>query len=129
MTPLKQAEQVYKTIQSWLGDGCQPVAMEQAQRRADICIQCPHNSKRKIEEVFKGAAIAPIRKMIEAKTKMSLHVKDEERLHICAICDCVLSLKVFIPIEHIVDTTSAETLNDFPSYCFVKTETKEEKYQ
>lgn len=112
---LKQARQLYRTRAAWLGEGGQPAP--EAQDRAYICMQCPHNVERPFEEVFKGTVADMVRRQLELRAKLELHVEGEARLHVCGLCGCLLRLKVHVPL-HIARENTPDWQN-YPSYCWL----------
>jgi hypothetical protein len=95
MNPLQQAKQFYKVRRDWLGAGGQP--SPHAQARADICLECPHNdASRPLEEAGKHLVA---RHLLTLKGSLGWHVRDEDRLHLCDRCDCLLAVKVFVPLD------------------------------
>lgn len=120
MKTLKAAIRYYNLRASWLGDGGQPVPVAQAQQRADTCIACPlNNSDRKVWELFTATASKELHHQINLKAQMELHVKDEDKLHVCDACDCYLGLKVWSPLVHILATTPTDNLH---ADCWVRKE-------
>lgn len=105
-------------MSSWIGDGLRPVHREDAQKRANVCLSCPHN-KGDWTEIFKNKVALTIRRQIELKNKMNMRVDGEKSLHLCGVCHCVLRLKVHVPIEFINETTDDKTMKEFPSHCWV----------
>ena len=115
MNPLRQAKQLYATRRDWLGEGGVPAP--DAQQRAGICVQCPYNEARPFEEAFKGVVATAIRQQLELKSKLKLHVEGEERLHVCTLCGCMLTLKVHVPL-HIARENTPDWQN-YPNYCWL----------
>lgn len=115
---LQQAKQLFRVRATWLGEGGQP--SPQAQRRADICLKCPHNVARPWEETYKGVAAVLIRRQLELRSKLELKVEGEEGLHMCDLCGCVLALKVHVPL-HIARENTPDW-ERFPANCWIPTE-------
>jgi hypothetical protein len=113
-----------KTLYEWLGEGSHPDP--QAQDRADVCSgritgnPCPYN--------YQGHWLIPetianlIKQYAEAKNHLKLTVRGEETLGWCEVCSCKLSLKVHVPLKHIVNHCHPETLEKFPAFCWMTTE-------
>jgi hypothetical protein len=118
VNPLKQAQQLYRTRRAWLGEGGVP--SPRAQHRANVCLQCPHNEARPLEELFKGAVAGVVRRQLEVKGKLGLKVEGEEGLHVCGLCGCVLRLKVHVPLD--VARTNTPDWQGFPAHCWLRTE-------
>lgn len=121
MNPIKQAEQFFNLKAQWLGAGGHPVGPSQSQGRADVCLACPHNVERPLEEMFKGYVALTVKRQVQLKNQMQLRVNGEKRLHICERCECVLKLKVHVPLEFILKHTKIEGL---PAHCWVIQESK-----
>lgn len=119
---IKESVKAYELMKSWLGNGGRPVPLLQAQSRADVCLKCPMNVEKPIQELFTGAIALTIRRQIELKNKMSLRVEGEKSLHVCDGCNCVLKLKVHAPLKFILENTDNMKLH--PS-CWIISETLE----
>lgn len=121
MSLLNKAIEVYRIRKSWLGDGGEPVPLEQAQRRADTCLRCPNNQEKPIYEIFAGAVAHGVIRQLKTKDEMGLRVQREECLHVCDVCLCVLKLKVHVPLKFILASSS---LDGLPEFCWQITEQK-----
>lgn len=111
----------YQLRSAWLGAGGQPVSRELAQKRADTCLLCPLRDKRPWWELFTEPFVQEMRHQIAFKNDLELKVDGEAELHTCGACDCILSLKVWCPIKHVVDTTPLDRLD---THCWIRQETK-----
>lgn len=100
-----------KVILNWLGEGLRPVEQALAEKRASRCIECPQNTEPNFLERFETAAAEEIKKLSEIKNDMQLRTPHDAQLHMCAVCQCVMRLKVWVPIKHISNETKTETLN------------------
>lgn len=119
---IKDAQRFYDLRKSWLGEGANAVPPAQSQARADVCLMCPLNVIKPIQELFTGAVAMTVLRQIEYKNKLKLRVDGEKSLHVCDVCQCVLRLKTHVPIKFIAENTDADTLEKFPSYCWQKKE-------
>lgn len=95
----------------------QIVSKEKAEKRASVCVKCPHN-------VFYGEDkdIPKFQKWtdnIALECVEGLKVSCHERLGMCEICSCVLKAKVWSG-EKIVN--DKEVYDSFPDNCFQKIE-------
>lgn len=107
------------TLMDWLGAGGVAVGPKDAQRRADICLQCPENKAGwSVSETVAKA----IKTHVELKNNLQLRVDGEKSLHTCSICQCALRLKVHVPIEVIRSHMQPGEADKLPSYCWQKTE-------
>lgn len=61
-----------------------------------------------------------VREQLEMKHKLNLTVAGERGLGQCAVCSCVLKLKVWVPIKRIMPQPEDE----FPVGCWVLEESK-----
>jgi hypothetical protein len=118
---LQQAKQFYRTRTQWLGEGGEP--SKDAHERAKACLLCPHNVKRPLEELFKGAVAEAVRQQVELKSAMKVETPLDDALHICNLCGCVLKLKVHVPLKHARDNTP--DWEKFPDWCWLKTSNDE----
>lgn len=121
-------------LRDWLGDGGVPIAAEFAQMRADACLKdndldeegkpCPCRQNR--EGHFAAKLTTLIAKAIHdqrrEKLQLGLRVDGEERLHTCAVCDCHLPLKVWVPFQTIADRTPEHQWQEFPAWCWQRKE-------
>lgn len=106
----------------WLGDGMAPVEQDVSNQRASVCVSCKENVQPKWWDRFKTAIAETIRAQIEIKQKIEVGTPWDDNLNMCRCCGCCTRLKVHTPIQHIKNHTSEETMNSFPSYCWIKTE-------
>ena len=88
-----------KVLADWIGHGGIPVEKEVAQSRADICLRCPKHVK---DWALLESAADAIKRQIEVKNHLDLHVRGEKSLHFCAGCGCVCRLKIWLPLENIL---------------------------
>lgn len=122
---LKKAIEFFALREAWLGEGGKPVSHEQAQARADVCLQCPYNdASKKTYEIFAAKVASIVRRQIELKNSLKLFVDGEDRLHVCSACLCVLRLKVHAPLKFIVEHTDT---SGQPDYCWIAREMKQQK--
>ena len=114
-----------KLVTEWLGSGLKPVAKELAEDRAAICVTCPKNQDPNWIQKLDAVAADEIKKLIEIRNDLRLETSHDKKLHTCVSCDCKLTLKVFAPLKHILDNTSAEVkaaLNQDGPRCWILTE-------
>ena len=102
-------------IINWLGSGCEVVSPADAQRRANICLKCPHN---KADGVVAPAIAKVVKKTLEKKNEMQLRVNGEKSLHTCAQCSCVIRLLVWERQIKIEPYLSTEQRAGLPNYCW-----------
>lgn len=105
-----------KILVDWLGAGGKPVSKFEAQSRANICINCPLNVKGGFMDSISGA----IAGFLKAKSDLKLSVAMEEKLHTCEACSCHLPLKVWTPLNYILENMDAGTMAKLHPKCWVK---------
>lgn len=108
----------------WIGEGGVPVAVEVAERRANICVTCPKNDGGDWKKYFTEPIAAKIKKQLEIKNDLTLKTSVDDKLTVCSSCDCPLLLKPWTPIEHILAHTSEETMAQYDRRCWVLAEAK-----
>jgi hypothetical protein len=105
---------------TWLGSGLKPVDQALAEKRAKICEHCPKNQLGDFWQKLAGVAAAELRTLIAIKADLELKLPNEDKLHSCSCCQCWLPLKCFSHLDHIISNTSALTMSEFPSHCWIK---------
>ena len=111
-------------IREWLGSGGVTTDIADAQRRADICIACPHNQPSRLPI---GVIAGAVKRHLEVKNKLGLRVKGEKSLETCEICGCANRLKVWLPRDLLRAQASDKEISDFSGVsgnCWVKEELK-----
>ncbi len=103
----------------WIGDGGTPVAMEVAERRANICVTCPKNDGGNWLSYFTQPIATKIKQQLEIKHDLQLKTSVDNRLTVCSACDCTLSLKVWTPLEHILAHTSDKVKAKLDPRCWI----------
>lgn len=120
---IKRAVEFFALREQWLGEGGHPVPREQAQARADICLQCPHNNPTlNVYELFASGVASQVRRTIEMRNDLKLTVEGDKDLHICDVCLCVLKLKVHVPIKFIANHIDKQIISELPDFCWQKRE-------
>lgn len=115
-------------LHDWLGDGGDPVHPMVAEFRAQRCVTgddgsgCPLNQGQGWLETAKGEVANWIRREMEVKNGMELHVTTEEKLHVCKACSCYLRLKIWMPRDHIRAHTTKKQIDKTPSFCWMRSE-------
>ncbi len=113
-----------KVLSDWLGSGGVPVSPDKAYSRALSCVTgdggdpCPHNRAPTWLDTAKGVIADEIRKQLEIKTRLKISTPLDDKIFMCDICGCKLSLKVQVPIEHIAAHTSPDVKAKYPPYCW-----------
>lgn len=109
-------------LESWLGAGGAPVADELADKRANVCIECPLNVEPNWWGRVKNAIASAIKDHLRVKSNLGFRVENEDGLSMCKVCGCCNALAVWTPIEHIKSHTSTEQFVKFPTACWKRNE-------
>ena len=103
----------------WLGNGGECVDTEIAQRRTNVCLTCEFNKPGfKIAETVAKA----IKSQVELRNSLGLRTVGIKSLKTCAVCECYLPLKIFVPMEKLRAEETDESLGKYPDFCWMKTE-------
>lgn len=95
----------------WRDKGYAVVSQEEAERRAAICITCPHNKP--VAGCFGCHGVGEIISRIIDNKKTSV----DQNLHQCSACHgCMLGPKVFLPRE-VINTDAYK--DKLPSFCWL----------
>lgn len=113
----KQYAEGAAVIADWLGAGGDTVEPDQAQRRANICLTCPLN---RVEGIVAPVIAEEIRRQLEIKHKLNLHVGGETGLKGCAACGCETRLKIWVPLDRI--KPEGDEIEKFDEHCWLRTE-------
>lgn len=111
---LKRYANGARIISDWLGSGGHTVGQADAQRRADVCLKCPHN---KAGFDLADNVSDAIREQVELKNHLKLRVKGEKSLLTCEQCLCPLRLKIWLPIKQVLGEEN--NLSLFPKECWI----------
>jgi hypothetical protein len=106
-------------VLDWLLSGGKPVDPNLASARAAVCSLCPKNV---VGSWFTVAPAETIRATLSARSDLKLETPFDAQLQSCAACLCLLRLKVWCPIEHIVDHTKADVWDRLDPRCWMLTE-------
>lgn len=98
------------TLKQWHDAGSPLVTVEEAERRAAICVTCPKN--RRVHGCMGCSAAGTVLEWIVGERKTS----QDEKLKQCIVCGCNLSTKLLFPLE-VTDSTGLR----FPDWCWAKT--------
>lgn len=113
---IKIAAQGAGVVLDWIQSGGNPVSQELAEKRAKICVACPKNTDgawyvTAPAELLKSA----IKAWQELKgSDFAFETKQGDNLKSCDVCKCLMRLKVFTPLKHILDKSKPEILAAFP---------------
>ena len=120
MARLRQYARGAEALIEFLGDECQPVPQSQAYARSRICENCPLNRRPK---TLPARALRSVQRLAHRytriKKRMGLSVPNEHALGLCDACECLVALKVHIPLYHILRYTDNDTMERFHPDCWV----------
>lgn len=108
-----------RLVVDWLGNGLLPVPKAEAESRAAICVTCPQNQTGDLWQRLDAKAADGLKRLISIKADMTLSTTQDARLKTCLACDCHLPLKVFAPMEHILENTSPEVMAQLDPRCWI----------
>lgn len=111
-----------RILVDWVGDGAVPVSQELAQKRADTCIACPKNEPGNWMDKLAAGIADAVREQVGLKHHLKLTVANEDKLQVCKACRCQLPLKVWVPLDTILDDTLESTMKKLPKACWIKQE-------
>lgn len=129
-------------VRDWLGEGLEPVSQEIADKRAWTCgvrengKGCPKNSASiacQEARAAKGETGNPLdwfqrveanmanaaRTIMDVMLDLKLSTPHDSKLGSCLACDCELKTKVWPPLKHIIENTSAEVMADLDPGCWI----------
>lgn len=128
---IKKVDQFIKVRRDWLGEGGEPVPLEQAQARADVCTgrltgnPCKFNYQG--SWLWSMITSMAIRSQMTLRHIMNLKLEGEDTLRTCEVCGCPLKLKVHVPFKHIYRHTTPDHFSKFPDFCWKRIELKQFK--
>lgn len=111
-----------KTLASWIGSGANPVTREMAERRASVCVKCPLNEPGDLSNFFTRATSELIRMQIQTAQDLDLTTPHDSKLGVCSACDCPMRLKIFVPLDKILDHMLPEAKSALDSKCWITAE-------
>ena len=97
----------------WLSSGGPPVEQALADKRAAICATCPKNAE---GSWYTVAPATLIKETLEARKDLKLETPSDSQLKSCAVCKCLMRLKVWVPLQYITAHTKPEIMAEFPSH-------------
>ncbi len=99
-----------KILKDWLGDGLRHVSQAQADHRSLACLRgnggevCPHNTAPNWWDTAKGAdqLPRPSSPRLRSRTNCTWTTafRRQTLWHVCDVCGCKLSTKIWVPIFH-----------------------------
>jgi len=104
-----------KNLAIWVGSGGLVVSQEDAQARAEICLNCPLNEP---GMAVTSEVASATRAFLEFKNQLRLRVNGEKSLHHCKGCGCVLRLLIWEPQDRIKSQMTSEEVKLSPPFCW-----------
>lgn len=104
-----------KNLAIWVGSGGLVVSQEDAQARAEICLNCPLNEP---GMAVTSEVASATRAFLEFKNQLRLRVNGEKSLHHCKGCGCVLRLLIWEPQDRVKAQMTSEEIAITPKYCW-----------
>lgn len=119
---IKRAAQGTAVALDWIQSGGDPVDQALAEKRAQTCVDCPKN----VEGAWFTTGPAELLRSA-VKGWQALKGKDfpfetaqGDKLKSCDVCKCLMRLKVFCPLDHILNKTKPEIMAELPPNCWIK---------
>lgn len=118
---IKRAAQGTAVVLDWIQAGGDPVAQELAEKRAAVCVECPKNVQgawytEAPAELLKAAIIGW---QSLKGSKFPFETQQGDKLKSCDVCKCLMRLKVFCPLDSILEKTKPEIMKEFPQACWI----------
>jgi hypothetical protein len=79
--------------------GSKPVARDEAERRAAICVDCPQNKKGSFKDWFVASVAKGLTELVAMMNSQNLTTSRDKELGTCAACSCPMAAKVWVPLE------------------------------
>lgn len=76
-----------------------PVAKEEAERRAAICVQCPLNERVTLKSRFLDAVAKPLSELLGAMKSIDLTTSHDKELGVCSACNCPMRVKTWVELS------------------------------
>jgi len=113
-------------IEDWFGAGGKAVGLPLATHRAMVCKACTKgNRKGEWRDALTIAGAKMLRAYFSAKNDMQLSTAVDKDLGLCRACGCVLELKVWTPIQHVLSNITDEQkakLKELNNDCWITNE-------
>ena len=109
-----------RIIAAWIAAGAPMVSQQQAEFRSTSCLQCEFNRRQRglklLGRIVMGTA--------NYRAQWRIENRLDDKLKVCAVCDCPLPHKVRMPIGDVakgIDFAGGELLK-FPVWCWIRKE-------
>jgi hypothetical protein len=106
----------------WEESGKPPVSQELANQRAATCVACPLNGQGGLSRYFTVPAAALIKARFEKLHEMKMQTPSDNQLGVCDACTCPLKLKVWTPLEFILEHMTDEQKSKLDKACWITKE-------
>lgn len=118
---IRTAAQGTGVVLDWIQAGGDPVDQDLAEKRAAICVACPKNVT---GEWYVTAPAELLRSAIKGwqalkGSTFAFETKQGDKLKSCDVCKCLMRLKAFTPLKHILEKSKPEILAAFPEICWI----------
>ena len=111
---IASAHKFLNTLAAWKQTGGELVSTEEAVRRSEICLKCPHNKSGRCGTCYARRAVMYL--MGHGKAEAAIPYGDNphsDSLTSCRKCGCDLKMKVFLPLG-VLDNSKIE----YPEWCW-----------
>ena len=102
-------------LSTWVGSGGMVVSQDEAQERANTCLECVKNEP---GLGITSVVAAATKRYLEFKNKLELRVNGEKKLLSCELCGCELRLQIWQPIERVKAEMNDEEIAKAPDFCW-----------
>lgn len=118
---IKTAAQGMAVVLDWFQAGGDPEPQELGERRAEICVNCVKNVKGAWYTVAPAELLAATIKGWQALkgSTFNFETKQGDKLKSCDVCKCLMRVKCFVPLKHILEKTKPEIMAAFPKNCWI----------
>ena len=106
----------------WIKDGEPTVEPALANRRAETCVACPMNGKGGLESYFTMPVSNAIKAIVEKKKSVKLETPFDDKLGICTVCQCPLTMKVWFDLPRILKGVTSEQRSNLHPNCWITNE-------
>lgn len=107
----------WRTFRAWQRDQYRLVSQSTAESRAQVCVRCPLNvDKQNVATRLLGHNFDPKEFFAVLQGR---HTPQDDRLHICDACDCIMRLKIWLPLSIIKDYMPHETIQALDLKCWI----------
>lgn len=120
-----------RTLLEWIASGAEAVPQEQANARAAVCARCPVNSMnapdmadKPLSQWFTVPAANAIKAALSMRDEWGLSTPDDVKLGVCLGCECVMRLKVHVPLNKFLSKMTVEGKAGLDKNCWVLAEEK-----